>query len=370
MTGAPRMAEAPGLTFSAATIGAAPDPRRRRTRPRKPLVLAPALLFGAALLAAALGILASCSRPGGPAAPAPAGRTAQARPALPLGPGGPAGPSSAVVFVPFRYYAGDEVEALVALGEVPGASGGGFELKPGSGLPAPGPFADPVIRSIAVARTKAGWEARILFVSWSPGPGSLPSIGARGFLIPAVSYNVSSSLGPGDRDAAPPRPQREPPGTAVYLYGFAALVLALVLAALGTALYLVPAALSLLARRRAAQAIRRLRRSLAFLSRGLDTALPELFYAALARELRIYLAARVEPRAPNLSSGELAALPEEAFPAPGLRERAASLVAETERGRYALELSPGPGAAAMLRAAAERTLALGEAAEEAIDARV
>lgn len=343
----------------------------RRTAQAEPRAAAPAALLALALLAASLAALASCSRPGGPAASrAPSGPAAHTRSSVPLGPGVSEGRASAAVFVPFHYYVGDEVEALVSLGEVPGASGKGFELKPGSGLPSSGPSTDPVIRSIAVAPTKAGWEAKITFVPWSPGPGSLPAIGARGFLIPAVSYDVSSTLGPAARDLAPPRPQREPPGTVLYLYLFAAFALALALAAFGTALYLVPAARSLLARRRAAQAIRRLRRSVAFLSRGLDTARPELFYAALARELRLYLAARVVPRAPNLSSTELAALPDGTFPARGLREGAAALVAETERGRYALELSPGPGAAAILRAAADRTLALGEAAEEAIDARL
>jgi hypothetical protein len=275
-----------------------------------------------------------------------------------------------VVFLPLKYYAGDEVEALVPLGDFPDAPSKSFELKPGAGLPNSNSFADPVIRSVSIQRSSTGWEAEIFFVPWSPGPGILPSIGARGIVVPSVSYNVASSLAPDDRDVAPPRPQHEPPGTALYLYGFAILVLVIALLGMGAALYLVPAARAILARRRRALAYRRLRRSLAFLSRGLESAVPELFYAALARELRLYLAERIESRIPNLSSKELAALSENIFPAKGIRESAAALVAETERGRYAGELAAGPQAAAILRTSVDRAIALGAATEEAIDARL
>ncbi|HTX74428.1 MAG TPA: hypothetical protein VMC79_16470 [Rectinemataceae bacterium] len=281
------------------------------------------------------------------------------------------------LFVPLRYYVGDEVEAIVSLvgssGSnfvAGGASGGGVELRPGSGLPNPGPHANPVLRSVKIERSSRGWEARLTFVPWSPGPGAIPAISAKGFSIPPVAYNVSSVLGPEEGELAPPRPQREPPGTAIYLYGFAGLVLAIILGALGTAAYLIPAARVLLARWRAAQAFRRLRRGLEYLLRGLESADPRLFYAALARELRIYLAERIEARIPTLSASEIAGLPDSLFPAPGLRESAAALIAETEYGRYSGELRPGPGAVPRLRAAAERARRLGESAEEAIDARL
>ncbi|MGO8692989.1 MAG: hypothetical protein ACLQMF_04875 [Rectinemataceae bacterium] len=343
-------------------------PRRLSSRGPAPAAsgkaaLATLLPLGWALvLGSALGI-ASCPLPGGgkPAGP-PEGRSGP-------GAGRPAAESTAV-FLPPGYFAGDEVEALVPLGNFPNAPAEGFTLRPGAGLPAPGAFADPAIRSVTIERTASGWEAKILFVPWSPGPGGLPAIGARGILVPPVSYDVSSSLGPDDRDLAPPRPQREPPGTALYLYGFAALALVLALSSIGAALYLVPAARAILVRWKAAQAYRRLCRSVTFLSRGLESAVPELFYAALARELRLYLAERIERRVPNLSSTEFAALPEALFPAAGIRESAAALVAETERGRYAGELAAGSASAAILRSAADRAIALGTATEEALDARL
>jgi len=321
------------------------------------------------LVGAALSLSVSLpSAAAGPAAPA----TPMAGPAAAPDASPSASPSAKAkpLFVPTRFLVGDEVEALVPLPGVEAKLDSGFELKPGSGLPQQGASADPVLRSVAMERTSQGWEARIRFVPWSPGPGVIPSISARGFIVPTISYNVSSSLGAEERDPAPPRPQREPPGTAVYLYGFAGLVLALVLGALGFAAYVVPAARGVLARWRAAQAFRRLRRVTTFLCRGLESTVPELFYAALARELRIYLAQRVEPLIPNLSSTELACLPESSFPAPGIRENAASLIAETERGRYSGELEVGALAAPVLRAAADRALALGAATEEAIDARL
>lgn len=335
-------------------------------KPRRLSSSVPCSIAAFALVAAALALvpalgLVSCAVPGQHASAAGATGGSELK-------SGTSPAESAAVFVPLRYLVGDEVEALIPLGEHPEGPSKGFELRLGAGLPLTGAFADPVIRSVTVERGSSGWDARILFVPWSPGPGILPSMAARGMVIPPVPYNVSSSLGSEGCDAAPSRPQREPPGTALYLYGFAGFVLFLALSALGAALYLVPAARAILARWRAAQAFRRLRRSVAFLSRGSESAVPELFYAALARELRIYLAERIEPRSPNLSATEFAALPEETFPAPGIRESAAALIGETERGRYAGELAAGPSTAAILRAAAERAIALGGAAEEAIDA--
>jgi hypothetical protein len=270
-----------------------------------------------------------------------------------------------LAFVPARFLVGEEVEAW-ALVSVSGAEPQSFSVKAGDGLPSASAQADPELRSLSLARGSGGWELRMRFIAWSPGAGRLPALEVRGYAIPAMEYTANSVLGPQDRDAAPPKPQLDPPGTALYLYGFAGLALILVLLVLGTVLYVVPAAASLLSRRQAAQARRALGRSLAFLSRTVPGAAPAAFYAALARALRIYLGSRVLPEAPALTPSEFSALGEERFPGPGIRDEAAALLAETDAVRYAGEAADE----SRMRRALSRAVRLGDAAEEALDARL
>ncbi|HET7838979.1 MAG TPA: hypothetical protein VFL04_04425 [Rectinemataceae bacterium] len=270
-------------------------------------------------------------------------------------------------FLPPVFGAGEEVEASAKL---PGADAAGvsaISYRPATAAQAGS--GDPELREIRVYRTPSGWELRIRFVPWSPGPGSLPAWRSKGVLIPPVPYVAASALGaamgnPRGLELSPPRPQAEPPGTAVYVYGFAAFVLLLVLVCLGLVAWLIPAARTLLAKRRAAQAYRRLCRDMDFLATQAEGGDPVPFYSALARALRIYLGERVEAGVPMLSARELGLLPQEAFPAEGIREAAASLLAETEEVRYA-GLLPAAGE---MRQATERARAIGAKAEEALDA--
>jgi hypothetical protein len=267
-------------------------------------------------------------------------------------------------FIPAVYGPGEDVEVTASL--APGASEtlSELELRSGAGLPA-GSADDPEIRSLRVARTAAGWEMRIRFVPWSPGRGTIPGLAARGAALPSLPYDAVSRLGPEDRDPSPPRPQRLPPGAALALYVLIGAALAVVLAAFGFVAYVIPASRALLARRRAGQAFRRLGKSLDFLTARALSADPAAFSAALARALRLYLAARVEPRAPVLTPGELSALPDDAFPAPSTRDAAAGILAWSDEVRFG---GAAAQAAALERAAAEARRIAAEN-EEALLAR-
>jgi hypothetical protein len=276
------------------------------------------------------------------------------------------------IYSPPLYSPGDEVLVEALLLPVAGEKPAPFDLKPSSGLPALGPEADPELRELRLSRSSRGWIVSLRFVPWSPGSGSLPALRVRGLLIPALPYSARSVLGPEDRDPSPPRRQRDPPGTALYLYGLAGLLLILALGGAGAAAYLVPAARALLARRRAALAFRSFVRSLEYLEAEALSAEPAAFFAALSRALRLYLAARGLPEEPSLrsvaalSAAEIAALPGSAFPAPATKERVAALCALADRVRYGGE-RPGPSA---LESAVGEVRAIGEENEGAALARV
>jgi hypothetical protein len=275
-----------------------------------------------------------------------------------------------LAYVPIRYSPGDEVlvQALVVPEE--GETLAELRLGPGAGLPAQVEGSDPELRELSLAKTREGWLLRLRFVPWSPGSGSFPETRLKGFRLPALPFATLSLLGPEDRDPSPPRPQRDPPGMALFLYGIAGLLIVLVLGAAGAAVYLLPAARALAARRRAAQAFWRFDRSLEYLAAEAGSADPASYFAALIRVLRLYLAARVLPEAPALTAPELAALPDAAFPAPATRERAASLVARADRYRFGGEAPGGAAARAVLEAATEEARAIGAANEEVLLARV
>jgi hypothetical protein len=271
-----------------------------------------------------------------------------------------------LAYLPARYSPGEEVEIQALLSAEAGEKLSAFDLKAGSGLPVQGAEADPELRELRLAQTAEGWLLKARFVPWSPGARSLPALRVKGIALPALPFAAISVLGAEDRDISPPRRQRDPPGTALYLYGFAGFLLLLVLGAAGTAGYLVPAARALLARRRAAQAFGRFLKSLEYLARELGSAEPGIFFAALGHALRLYLSARALPEACALTAPELELLPEAAFPAPGTKSKAAGLIAYSDRIRYGGE-RPGPDA---LAAAIESARAIGEQTEEALLARV
>jgi hypothetical protein len=270
-----------------------------------------------------------------------------------------------LAFLPAHFVVGEEAEAFVLVSsgsDEPQA----FSVKIGAGLPAPTGEANPELRRASLAKTGDGWELRIRFIAWTPGKGRLPALRLGGNDIPALPYEVSSVLLPGDKEPRPPKPQLDPPGTTVYLYGFLGFVLVLGLAIFALVVWVFPAALALLERRRAGEARKALARSVTWLSKGLAQGLaqaePPAFYAALARALRLYLAERVLSSAPALTARELAALPEELFPAQGLRDEAAGLLGESEKVRYGGETVD----LSAMRDALARTSRLGDAAEEAL----
>jgi len=277
-----------------------------------------------------------------------------------------------LAFVPLRYYSGDEVIVRVVLVPEKGERLSRLDLKPGSGLPAQGD--DPELRELKLSKTPDGWLAELRFVPWSPGIGSLPEARLEGIRIPALPYAALSLLGPEDRDPSPPRPQRELPGMALMLYGLAAALVILSLFALIVAVYLLPAARALIARRKAALAFKRFGKSIDFLVKETGTADIAVFFAALVRALRLYLAARVLPAAPALTAAELVALPDGAFPAPATRDRTAALIALADGYRFG---GRTPGGAitvanerALLASAAEEARAIGAANEEVLLARL
>lgn len=272
-----------------------------------------------------------------------------------------------LAFIPAIFYSGEEVEAFALVSFDGGlAPPEPFELKAGEGLPLPSAQADPEIRSMSLARTGQGWELRIRFVAWSPGSSSLPKMEARGVAIPAIAYSATSSLGPGDNEISPPKPQLDPPGTALYLYGFAGFVIFLCLAVFGFAAYVFPAASRLLARRKAGEARRSLEKTIVWLGKALPESEPRAFYAALSRALRNYLAARVLPEAPSLTPRELSLLPPESFLDRAIQDEAVALLAEADVVRYAGAKSKESS----MRVSLSRAAKLGDAAEEALDARL
>jgi hypothetical protein len=268
-------------------------------------------------------------------------------------------------FVPAHFYVGEEAEAWVQV-TIDGGDPVAFELKPGAGLPPQPAGSNPEIRGLSLVRTAEGWEFRFRFIAWTPGSGRIPSMELRGISVPAIGFEVDSVLGPDDREPSAPKPQLDPPGTGLYLYGFASLVIFLALLIFASAAWLVPAARRLLEKRRAAEARRNLAKTLAWLGKGLGETSPKDFYAVLARSLRLYLAERVLPEAPALTPFELGACAEGRFPVPGLRDDAAALLAESDAVRYAGQAVDE----ALMRHALERAARIGDAAEEALNARV
>jgi hypothetical protein len=266
-----------------------------------------------------------------------------------------------LAYVPAHFVVGKEAEAY-ALVSIDGGEGEAFTAKAGSGLPSPSAQADPELRGLSLQKGSDGWELRIRFIAWSPGKGKLPGLEVRGYSIPALPYEVESVLGPEDNEPAPPKPQLDPPGTALYLYGFVGFVILLGFLVFAFVAYLLPAAKRLLEKRKAAEARRALGKRLAWLGKELDDTPSDAFYAVLSRAIRLYLAERVLPEATALTSREFSLLSPDRFPAQGLKEEATALLFEAEAVRYSGEAADE----ARKRASLARAAKLGDAAEEAL----
>jgi hypothetical protein len=296
-----------------------------------------------------------------------------------LGVGGVGGLAAATLdleslgYLPIHYFAGDDVVATVTLIPAPGEkllplNLGPPEIRKLLGLPGEAENPDPEIESLKLERSDSLWKLTLRFRPWSPGSGSLSAFKVRGIAIPPLPYAAASVLGPEDRELSPPRPQADPPGTALYLYGFLGSLLLLGLGIAGWAAYLLPASRALIARRKAALAFKRLERRLDYLEAESGTADPAAFYAALCRSLRLYLAARFLPEAPALTAAEVSRLPEEAFPASATKDRTAALLSGADEARYGAFCDSITREA--LVAAAAEARAIAGANEEALGARL
>jgi len=278
--------------------------------------------------------------------------------------------AATLAYSPPRYAPGEELVASALL--IPGAGEklASIDLKPGLGLPRQSEEADPELRELQVTRTQAGWLLRERFVPWSPGPRALPSVRYKSLLIPELPYSASSALGPEDREPSPPRAQRAPPGTALYLLIFAAVLAVLALGTAVSALFLLPAARALALRRREGLAFKLLSKSLEYLEAEAESADSAVFFAALSRALRLYLSARVLAEAPSLTAAEIQGLPETAFPAPETKAESADLLALADLERYGGGLSGRRRDRAGLVSALGLARRIGEANEEALGARL
>jgi len=244
-----------------------------------------------------------------------------------------------------------------------------FDLKSGEGLPTAAPRSgeavDPELREAILAGREGSWVLTLVFVPWSPGKGSLPPLNLPGLRVPALDYETASVLAPGDRELEGPRPQRDPPGTILYIYGLLALLALLALAAAALVFWLIPGARALLAGWREKEAWKTLSATLDWLDDNAGGAEAAPFFALLAAAERRYLARRLVAEAEALTPAELRALPLERFPDADSREELAALLAEADRVRFGGE-RPGPGPRL---AASGRLRALGALAEEHLDAR-
>jgi len=276
---------------------------------------------------------------------------------------------SGTSFSPSPFHVGDRVTAKARI-EDSAAAPEPFQLLPGSGLPSGG--GNPELLSASLEADSTGSYLRVVFVAWSPGRGNLPSLAAGGMRFPPIAFETASVLGPGERDPSPPLPQRDPPGTSVYLYSIVALLVGVALVALATVFWLLPGARALLSRLRARGAFRTLSRSLEWLEANAGVADPAPFYALLSHALRLYLARRLIEEAEALTPREIRELPALRFPDAEYRDELAELLLEADRARWGNLEASGAGSVATAAGrglAARRARRLGQASEAWFDVR-
>ncbi|MEI6876490.1 MAG: hypothetical protein WCL50_15325, partial [Spirochaetota bacterium] len=256
---------------------------------------------------------------------------------LALGPASLAAvPTASVVasrFTPEPLRVGQRSNALVELAFA-GGEPEAFSLVAGTGLPLLGADDDPELSSARLEKRGSTWLMTLVFIPWSPGPATLPALRIGDIRFPAVRYEVESALarameaglatGPGE--ISPPRPQRDPPGTALYLYGFLGLCVALVALALSLAFWIIPGARALLARWKAREAWLALSRTLDWLESNEGVTDPAPYYALLSRSLRTFLAKRLIAEAESLTPGEMDSLPADRYPDEAFREALSALL--------------------------------------------
>jgi hypothetical protein len=271
-----------------------------------------------------------------------------------------------VAYTPSLYGPGDSVVAAASIKPGPDERLTEITLRPGAGLPVLDGSADPEILGLEIERRGGEWRMRLRFVAWTPSEGVIKSFRAGDILLPGIAYKAAPRLGAEDIDPRPIRPQRPPPGAAGALYGLLAVVVVLGAALFGAAAYLVPAVRAVLGGWRAAQAYRRLDKTIGYLIQQASSADPAAYAAALAGALRNYLDSRVHPGIAALTSGEIESLGEADVLRPSIRDGAARLLAWSDRVRFGGESVEAAG----LAEAAERVRRIAAESEEAIRARL
>jgi len=276
-----------------------------------------------------------------------------------------------VTFSPTVFLVGQTVTATVDL-VVDGGEPEVFSLSPGAGLPAPTADADPELRSASLAKGAAGWVLSLVFVPWSPGPGRLPSMVVGSLRSPEIRYVTASVLGgkggandASARDLSPPKPQRDPPGTTLYLYGFLLVAATVLFIIIAFYLWVLPGARALLARWKSREAWVALTRTLDWLETNGGSGDAAPFYALLSRAFRLYLSKRFIEEAEALTPGEFSALPPSRLPDPGFGKEVSRLLGEADLARFAGQPFAAPARLAALRRARE----LATTAEEGADVR-
>ncbi|HUX41838.1 MAG TPA: hypothetical protein VMV83_11795 [Rectinemataceae bacterium] len=241
--------------------------------------------------------------------------------------------SLSVGFEPARFYAGEKVRALVALG--PGNPGiPAFSIDKGQGFGALDARPELEILGASLSSTKAGWLYSVTFIAWAPGVGTIPSLSIGGLRFPAIEYAAIATTGADDRVPGPRRPQVDPPGAALYLYASLALLAVIALLTLAFVYWILPGARALLVAWRSREAFRLLSRTLDWLDANVEGPERE-WYALLSRSLRIYVARRLIPEAEALTPAEIAALPPAGLPENGFKEGLSALLGESDQIRYA-----------------------------------
>ena len=268
-------------------------------------------------------------------------------------------------FEPRNFHAGESVVARALL------DAGGSALEPFSlgaaalkGIPEARPELE--IESASLSKNGGTWIYTVVFVTWAPGAGLVPSLSIGGRLFPALNFLAQASSAIGDRLPGPRRPQADPPGSALYLYAGVAILAALALASLAFVFWILPGALALFESWRSRAALMRLRKTLDWLEENAGEDDGRAWFALLSRSLRLYLARRLIPAAEALTPPEFSALPPAELPDAALRDSLGSLFAASDEIRFADRPSAAFGRAEALRLARD----IARRAEEGLSAQV
>ncbi len=205
--------------------------------------------------------------------------------------------------VPTVFYVGDTVELYLRIARPAGT-------KPDSPImltePQKLPSNDSVkVVSLTVTPREGYDEARIRFIPFEPGDISLPEIDAGPFRLPPVAVTVGSILEGRSATLVPIRGQLELPGTKLFLYGLAGLILLALLSVFLFVKYGLSFFAALIESYRENQPYKIMQRTLKKLRDELDSLDSASFYDVLLSSLRGYLGFRLRANCVSLTSSEI-----------------------------------------------------------------